>query len=336
MVKHRPTSNDVAQQAGVSQATVSYVFSETTNVSIPQKTRKRVLQAADELGYRPNRVARALQTGRTNIVAVCLRFLDTSYTTAVMRYLHQQITQCGYNVMIGGTLEASDCTLGLSQLAEWGVDGVIAVDARPNHIETFSEMTSGAPVPLVNLSPFPSDRTDHVRLSLGAGTRTAIEHLLSIGCQRIVYASWEVAFLKHEPRKRAYDAVMQEAGGQREYLRIPHVSRREARERTKEYINQKGCPDGIFCHNDYMALGVLAALHDLNLTIPDQVAIVGHDGMEDSEYTQPPLSTVSIPIQQMCEIGWEFLQRRMENPDIPVQETTLRTRLVVRTSSLRR
>jgi DNA-binding LacI/PurR family transcriptional regulator len=102
----------------------------------------------------------------------------------------------------------------------------------------------------------------------------------------------------------------------------------------KAYIARHGCPDGLFYFNDDVAIGAFRALRDLGLRIPQDVALVGCAGIEDTAYHDPPLSTIAQPIEEMCVTALSFLIGRIKEPSIPVQQIVLQPRLEVRGSSL--
>jgi DNA-binding LacI/PurR family transcriptional regulator len=129
---------------------------------------------------------------------------------------------------------------------------------------------------------------------------------------------------------------MQAAGLRREYIVAVDQSRAAAAAAVAAHVEQFGLPDAIFCHNDEMALGAYRSLRLLGVRVPDEVALVGCDGIEDTEYLEVPLTTLRQPLEEMCRLACEFLQRRMAQPDIPVQSAVLLPQLVVRESSLRR
>jgi LacI family transcriptional regulator len=104
------------------------------------------------------------------------------------------------------------------------------------------------------------------------------------------------------------------------------------RHAVTEYVREHGPPDGIFCHNDDFAIGAYRALRDMGLRIPDDVALVGCDNLEETAYLDVPLSTIAVPTEELCRTGWEFLYRRMHDPSAPLQCAILQPQLVVRAS----
>jgi LacI family transcriptional regulator len=126
---------------------------------------------------------------------------------------------------------------------------------------------------------------------------------------------------------------MKEAGFPCDYLDCPSGYRSDARQAIKEYVGRCGCPDAVFCSNDDLAIGAYRGLRDLGLTVPDDAAIIGCDGLEDTEYLDAPITTIVNPVLEMINIAWQFLQNRMQDRSIPQQTANLRPYLCVRESS---
>jgi DNA-binding LacI/PurR family transcriptional regulator len=129
--------------------------------------------------------------------------------------------------------------------------------------------------------------------------------------------------------------MMAEAGRPPEILLVTHHSRADARLALRKHIEARGCPDGLFCFNDDVALGASRAIRENGLRVPEDVALIGHDGIEDAEYLDCPLTTLVQPVQEMTALAWRFLRRRMDDPTLPPQQALLKTQLVVRASTQR-
>ncbi len=164
-----------------------------------------------------------------------------------------------------------------------------------------------------------------------------MQHLIETGRKRIVYlyaAADEGLFT--EPRYRAYHDVMHAAGLEPETITISEVSLAAARWRMREYLQQHEIPpEAVFCLNDDLAFGVHRALCDLGLRIGEDVAIVGCDGIEETEYLACPLTTIRQPLEEMCALAWQFLQTHIRDPAAPLQQRILQPELVIRESTRR-
>jgi LacI family transcriptional regulator len=120
------------------------------------------------------------------------------------------------------------------------------------------------------------------------------------------------------------------------YYPLSEQQRTSARELIQQYIGKHGCPEAIFCHSDDAALGIYRGLCDLKLRVPEDVALVGCDGIQDTEYLECPLTTLVQPVAAMCATAWRFLLQRMEQPTTKLQRANLKPKLVIRESSRRK
>lgn len=335
----RPSSQDVAREAGVSRATVSYVLNNRPHVSIPAETRERIHEAARKLGYRPNSSARALVTGRTGLISLWLwgEQFPGAYQAHVSHYMQVEMEQHAYQLMVHLTGRHTMELGAAKTFAPWSADGIISHEAAPAVLAHLGSERYKA-LPIVSTGAYNwLEEGDSVRIDLAEGAREAVQHLLASGRKRVVYLTDDLN--RHtDQRSDQYEAVLREAGREPEFVglareRITSGIRAIARQRVQTYIAEKGCPEAIFCHNDEIAIGAYRGLRDLKLRIPDDVALVGCDGIEDTEYLDAPLSTIIQPIQQMSALAWEFLKRRMNEPTCPRQEVTLTAHFVNRESS---
>lgn len=322
----RPTRNDVARVANVSGCTVSYVLNGRTDVAISEATRTRVLAAAEQLGYRPNRAARALVTGSTHIVSIWAGHLSPFYSL-VVNHLRSKIRMHGFEMLITDIEAAPDS----HAQSLWPVDGIIAIE-YPECADAFMNRHPDFRTPIVSIGAYYAENMDFVGVDLYTGAREAVEHLLASECRRIAFVR-EAESRLADPRVIAYADAMKDAGREPEYIVVQGNTRADTRLAAREYAASRSCPDGLFCHNDDMAIGVYRGLRDLGIRVPDQAAIVGCDGIEEGEYLECPLTTIVQPVEEMCEQGWQCLQRRIADPSIPFQKTLLPSRLEIRSSS---
>lgn len=325
----RATRNDVARRANVSGWTVSQVLNARSEFPISEDARARVLAAAQELAYRPNHMARALVTGNMGLVSLWIGRM-APYYWLVAKCLQRQISRHGLPMLI---TEMDGRTEEVSQLS-WSVDGIIVVD-YPEYFRAFLEAHPRLTVPFISIGDYYLEDHDYVGVDLRSGAREAMEHLFSIGCRRVIFVQerkqenepeqvWEARF-------DVYTAHMRQAGLTPEYLSVP--TRAAARQSIQTWIARNGVPDAIFCHNNDLALGVYRGLCDLGICVPGEVALVGCDGIEDTEYLERPLTTIVQPVERMCALAWEYLSRRITDPTIPARQIVLRPELAIRAST---
>jgi LacI family transcriptional regulator len=328
-MRRKPTQADVAEVAGVSCTTVSYVISGRADVTIPEKTRRRVLQAAGQLGYSPNATARALATGRTQQVTLWANFAYTSYYARVGQFAQEEAARRRYQLLIRDFHQDLPL-LGQIDPTTWLTDGILCVD-----VWFLPRLQKDRQVridkPIVFMGSFSDPEKDYVGVDLYQGAVAAVQHLLQAQPRRLA----GLLAGEPDPRWNAYLRVMREAGRQPELIPMPDETRQGNRQRLKAYIQEKGCPDALFCHNDNVAIAAYRALCDLGIRVPEDVAIVGCDGIEETEYHACPISTIAQPVQEMCALAWQQLERRMRDPSAPLQKVMLPPRLVIRQSSCR-
>lgn len=326
----RPTRHDVAQKAGVSPTTVTFVLTGR-DVKLAESTRERVRRAADELGYQPNALAAALSTGRTGLVSFWLETLSNAYSASVGHHLAAQAARAGYQVMVN--LYGSPGAPTISGLASaFPADGVLVVGGAAIALPI---QRAHPALPLVSLGVM--DETvpgvDTVMIDLTPGAVEAVMHLVDQGRRRVAFLRTDHVMDQAGKRAAAYHSVIESAGRKPETILAHSQTRPSARIAVTEYVERHGCPDGLFCLNDEMALGAYRAFCDLNIRVPEDVALVGCDGIEDAEYGACPLSTIIQPFALMCERGWQLLERRMQTPGAPPEQIVLPAHLVARQSS---
>ncbi|MES2465592.1 MAG: LacI family DNA-binding transcriptional regulator [Armatimonadota bacterium] len=326
----------LANDLKLSKGTVSRILNDAT-APYNAKTRHRVLTRAAEMGYHPNPVARALATGRTDTVALWTRHLQNFYQSWVINSLSRQTAAGSFNLLIrlygqyGPTISspASDSVARPFVLSD-SVDGVITHGVPPD--EWLARFRGGSrPVPIVVTGGVPSPEIpDFVGLELCTAARAAVEHLVGMGLRRIALFALPNP---EDRRNQAYISVMEAAGLPQECIPLREGTRTETRRQFREYVTACGHPEAVFCHNDDTAIAVYRALCDLGLRVPDDVALVGCDGIEDTEFLPVPITTIVQPVEEMSRIAWEFLQRRLQEPDAPPQQHVLEARLEIRASS---
>ena len=324
----------VAEQAGVSKATVSRVLSGA-DFRIASETRHRVQQIAESLGYSPNRAARALKTGCTQTLALWAVNLRSPFSAQVIYYLDHEIKRHSYDLMVSAAQIYDRATLNTSHLLSWPIDGVFALDLPRAVIPGLERGLIGSK-PFVNMGGYVRQETDYVHVDFTGQVIEAIRHLDLVGCKRIAYLvpDWFDWFREsNDARLGGYEAVMAERAKKPEFILTSDERRSSVAPVLAEYIERNGCPDGMFCFNDDMAIGAYRALRDLGIRIPDDIALVGCDGIEDMNYFDPRITTIVQPLEQMCMIAWEFLERRIKDHTIPLQQITVQPRLEIRQSS---
>jgi DNA-binding LacI/PurR family transcriptional regulator len=216
------------------------------------------------------------------------------------------------------------------------MDGIFVVDA-PDQADIYRKSSRASRFPMISMGAECCEHADAVQVDLFAGALEVMDHLIGSGFRRIAHATFLREGSPRMGRRLAYLKAMQGAKLKPEFIYYPLTEQQRpiARQLIQDYIREQGCPDAIFCHSDDVALGIYRGLCDMKLRVPEDVALVGCDGIEDTEYLECQLTTLVQPIAAMCATAWQFLLHRLDQPATKLQRTSLKPKLVIRDSSLR-
>ncbi|WP_024819867.1 LacI family DNA-binding transcriptional regulator [Arthrobacter sp. 31Y] len=325
-----PSIGDVARAAGVSAQTVSRVSNGLTNVE--EKTKQRVLDAMKQLGYRPNRAARALKSGQFKSIGVIMFNLSTYGNRRTLDAIATAASQAGYSVNL---IPLHDPTTGTvtgayNRLKEQDVDGVVIIFEA--HLFDRADITLPEDLPAVVIDSSPGYGYPMVDTDQAEGARFATEHLLDLGHQQVWHIGGPVSSFSARHREESWRRTLDEAG-----IEAPTVLHGDW---TTESGYQVGMELGrdrevtaIFAANDQMALGAMRALHELGRLIPEDVSVVGFDDLEESTSFWPPLTTIRQDFLAVGRLSIEKLLQQIAGNTPASVVTTVPTRLMVRKST---
>ncbi|HEY3378678.1 MAG TPA: LacI family DNA-binding transcriptional regulator [Armatimonadota bacterium] len=329
------TIQDIADRLHLSNSTVSRVLNNKGKDFISEATRQRVLTMAGEMGYRPNLAARALVCGRTDLCALWLPRPYSAYYAQLVYLVTTALNAAGLDVLTKEVqLQDEAPQPHSSRFLTLPVDGILACDADRD-VQRYLAQFPHHNTPMVSMGSYCSSQCDYVAIDNSAVAGQAVQHLADVGCRRIAHVLPHISHHAGEWRRDAYLQFMEHTGRAPELVLCPETSRKSARDTMRGYIAAHGCPDGIFCHNDDLAIGVYRALCELGYRVPDDVALIGCDGIADIEYLEIQLSTIASPVQEMCQLACQLLLQRLQHPDLPLQQHLLTSHLVIRQSSQR-
>lgn len=311
--RRRPTSYDVARLAGVSQSAVSRCFRPGNSLSAEK--RKVILKAAAKLGYEPNVFASSLITKRSNLVAVLISNLTNLYYPQVLAELTQRLDAQGIRVLLFALQNESDVGKILPQVWRYRVDGAIAA-ARltPEHLAQFHRHR--VPVVLYNRDA-ENDAVPSVFCDSIGGERLLVDRLVAAGHKRFVILSGPADSYVGNQRVEGALARLDHHGFAAEQFsgRFDHESGAEG---MRAAMALKERPDAVICANDLMAIGAMDAARDeFDLTIPDDLSIVGFDGVGPAAWPSYRLTTIRQPVRRMTEAAVTMLLERIANPELP-------------------
>jgi DNA-binding LacI/PurR family transcriptional regulator len=326
----RVTAMDVAREAGVSQSAVSRVFTDGASVSPAMAARVR--EAAAALGYRPNRLARSLITGRSRIVALVVAHLQNPFFAETVERLSEALQAEGYHLLIFTQGNAPDPTRAVEELMAYQPDALIAASVDLSGALVARCAAAGLPVVLFNraadagLSAVTSDNV--------AGGLRAGRFLVAGGHRRIAHVSGWQGSSTGRDRAAGLDAALAEAGLDCHARADGRYDRATAAEAARAMMEAPEPPDAIFVGNDHMALAVMDALrHDLGADVPGDVSVVGFDDVAMSAWPAYDLTTVRQPARRMVASAVAEVMARIDDPARPPRRSLIEGPLVVRGSA---
>lgn len=328
---------DVAKLAVVSPRTVSNVVNGYEHVS--DKVRARVLAAIDELEYRPNLLARNLRTGRTHMLALIIPEIDVPYFSELARDVIDVAAEAGYRVMIDQTAHdhERERELLVGNDRNMLFDGILFSPLVTQ--SEISEMDQATTLPLVLLGEHSfNGRFDHIAIDNERAAHDATKHLIDRGRRRIAAIGDQPLEDYQTPRQRTagYLSALADAGVAPDPALIVAAARYhrvDGYEAAARLLARAERPDAIFCYSDLLAMGAMRAVRDAGLRIPEDVAIVGIDDIEEGRFANPSLTTVSIDKGHIAAASVHRLIERIDSPDLPAVQIVVPHSLVVRDSS---
>jgi LacI family repressor for deo operon, udp, cdd, tsx, nupC, and nupG len=332
----RATMKHVAELAGVSIKTVSNVVNGYEHVT--EQTRTRVQQAIDDLGFVPNGTARSLRSGRSGVVALALPELHAPYFAELAHHVVRAARGHGWTILVDETRgEVQRERLAASGIRPQLIDGLIF---SPLALQARDLPDAGTGPPMVLLGERVTGASvDLVTVDNHAVAGTAVEHLLGLGRRRVAAVGVQATPVAETARLRlaGYRSAVDHAGAARDpALEVPvqRWHRADGAEAARALLAAPRPPDAVLCFNDLLALGMLRGLAEAGVRVPDDIAVVGIDDVDDGRYSRPSLSTVALDKRQIADAAVELLAARVAGDDGPARTVTAGHRLVVRESTV--
>jgi LacI family transcriptional regulator len=329
------TIKQVAARAGVSSATVSHVVNGTRFVSDP--VQQRVRQAMEELSYRPNALARSLRKGTTRTFGLILPDSANPYFAELGLAIENVAFQQNYNIILCNTgASAERERLYFDLLLDKQVDGIIVDTQEKSPEQLQARLPGGFPIVQVDRD-FSVDVFDIVITDNLLGGYEATKHLLGLGHQRIGCIPGSMQLSSGVHRLAGYKQALEEANipVTKKLIAAGEFSVVSGRAAGQKLLSLPEPPTAIFAGNDMMAIGLLRSAVDLQLKVPDDLAIIGFDDIELSSYLYPTLTTIAQSKADIAVKVIELLMARIENPNRPPQRALIPPTLIVRESTRR-
>lgn len=334
------TIYDIASKLNISIATVSRGLNDDPVVS--KKTRKKIFDLAEELGYRSNHFARNLRQQQTNTIGIIVHELNSNFITSVLAGVEKITTEAGYDLIITHSSESSiKEAANAKNLFHKRVDGLIAslaFDTKDlEHFKRFTE--KGVPVIFFDRVEQNSDNTVVIIDNYKCGYQ-ATKHLIEQGCRRIAHVTSSLKRNVYSERYRGYkDALFDNGIKIDESLVIVNdLSEASAIESAKKIMRLKPLPDGVFITNDFVAAVCMRTLKEYGVNIPEDIAVVGFNNDAIGHLIEPALTTIDYPGKDMGEIAARNLINHLKGVSNLKQTNTIivNSSLIVRKSSLKK
>ncbi|HXF70817.1 MAG TPA: LacI family DNA-binding transcriptional regulator [Thermoflexus sp.] len=301
------TIKDIARAAGVSHTTVSRALRDSEEIS--PETRARIRAIAESLGYRPNPVARALQGRRTQTIGVVVTRLSDPFHTEVVQGIERVAQAYGYGLLLSLSHEDPQKERAIVEmLAAKQIDGIIVAASRLG--SRYLPLLESLQIPIVLIN---SHQTGPYIYSVATdnfhGGHLATSYLIGLGHQAIAYIGNRRGGRSNQDRYRGYRQALREAGltWRPEWV-VKGDGRVEGGEAAmRRLLEIRPRPTAVFCYNDLTAIGALKAALRAGLRVPDELSIIGFDGLEEGTYVVPELTTVAQPRQQLGRLAAEML-----------------------------
>jgi LacI family transcriptional regulator len=338
MPGRRVTSHDVAKLAGVSRTTVSFVLNGVSGISLSESTRQRVFDAARELNYYPDSVARKLVSGRSHTLGLVLRqspeqvFTD-AFLLQVILGLSQAAAFQGFHILLN-PLEPDDHTGYARLIHEKHVDGILLSGPRQDDHDLLKLYRDGVPIML--MGQLPGTDIPFVDVHAVNGAATAVGHLIALGHRRIgLITNAPLDYTSAQHRKLGYRQAVEEAGlaYDEALVRMGNFTPASGLEAMKELLQIAPRLTAVFVASDVVAVGAMRAIERAGLRIPQDVAVAGFDDVPLADFFTPPLTTIRLPAYGLGWAAGERLALIIQGENLEQPGLLLATELIVRESS---
>lgn len=331
---------ELAKNLGISTASVSRALSNPSRVS--KRMRERVLEAAKEAGYRPNKLGASLRTSKTRNIIVIIPDISDTFNSGVIRSLEQTAAKRGYSVLFGDTQGQREQELAYGEIVRSKqADGIICFSHRLPFEDADLDAANFSLPPLVNSCEYVGEATANrfkvplVSIDNVAAGREVTEHLISLGHKNIAVITGDLGSPSSQQRLEGYQQAMQAAGlpNREELIRHGQYTLEAGEKFTRELLLAKHRPTAIFCMCDETALGCLYTLKSNGFSVPDDISVIGFDNIRFAQYFSPALTTVSQPVEAIGQRCVDVLLDIIDGKEIAQDKFILSHEFIVREST---
>lgn len=319
---------DIANRIGVSYTTVSRALNGKKGVG--EKTRKRIIEEAEKLGYQPNAIARGLVSKSTNTIGLIIPDITNPFFPEVARGVEDACREAGYNVFLCNSNWDKDQERScLEALRQNRIDGLIINPNSMSNVELIEKM--GIPVVYLN-TRIDEGHSTYVGVDNVQAAQMATEHLIQGGYRRIAFAGGTVRSYSNNNRLKGYLAALEKHGIPRDgdLIMNGRFETESGYEMTKRLFQLENPPDAVFAGNDIIALGVMQYAQEMNLRIPEDFGIIGFDDIYASSLPQIQLTTVAMPKTFLGKKAFEMLLDKIHSEEASTAQYVIKPKLIIR------
>ncbi|MBD3861620.1 LacI family DNA-binding transcriptional regulator [Bacillus sp. 28A-2] len=324
-------SSDVARYAGVSQSTVSRVFTPNPEKKVSDSIRLRVMDAANKLGYHPNALARGLIMNKTNMIGVVMGDIENPFFSAMLENLTELLKDKGFQILFVYTKNGLIQENEIMQFVEYKVDGIIVTDALlhsnfVNQLEKFN-------IPVVLLYRNITNSSCHYvgMDNYNAGKQIA-HFLFKLGHKHFAYLKGHHQTSTNFERQKGFTDFLNEHSIQ-PIIEAGGYSYSSGYDAALSLLSKSPSIDALFCADDIMAIGVLDAAKSLHINVPEDLSIIGFDDIPMANWPPYSLTTWKVPLEELVQIAVETLVSCVGGTLLTPKNTLLTGKLVVRNST---
>ena len=328
-MRQRVSAKDVAKLAGVSRAAVSRTFSDG---QVSAKVRQRVMEAAEELGYRPNAIARSLIGGKSDIVALITAGSDSIHNTMLIEKLIVEVTVRGKRALVIPATPKTDIDESILNAADYQVDAIVVIGGTvsPRIVKRLSNL--GVPIFLYERH-VADEGLECIVCDNTLGGRLAAHYLVRSGREKIAFITKPLMTFSNKARKDGFSSGLKDAGIDVFATAFGEQGFDGGFTAAVELFSERDLPDAIFCFNDEMALGALQAAAVMHLSVPDDVAIIGYDNIPMAAWPIFNLTTIHNAIDQPVKVLMDRILARLDGEEPQSEPHTIRPELIVRSTA---
>jgi len=327
------TLKDIGKEVGVSIVTVSKALKNKPDISY--ETKQKIREVAERLGYSPNALARSLKAKKTSSVGVLIADIADPFFAPIVKGIENTAREMGYSIILCDTSEEYEQErLALDMMLEKRVDGLLITPSQTEYKDILELKRKKIPFILVGRH-FELVESDYVITDDIKGAFSATDYLIKKGHKRILFINGPSYISSAKERLVGYKRALQEHAilFDKSLVREGALKMENGYRIMKEILSTGIKFTAVFAYCDFVVLGVMQALEEVKLKIPEDIAIVGYDDVAFARFLQVPLTTVSIPKYELGKEAMKLLKKKIEGEIEELQSVTLETKLVIRKSA---